>query len=825
MKEKQTLNNPTNQLPTHAQVVIIGGGVIGCSVAYHLTKLGWRDVVLLERKDLTCGTTWHAAGLVESSMFDSAVKNDMAKYTQELYQKLGEETGQDTGFRRVGYLELASSKEYLEGFRRAADFGRYYGHVIEELSPSEIKKMWPLLKTDDLLAGFYCPDDARVNPVDVTMALAKGARMGGARIFEDTKVTGIKQKNGRVTGVVTEKGEIEAEYVVNCGGMWAREVGQMAGVHVPLHAAEHYYLITEPIDGIHRDLPIVDDSARFAYYREETGGLMIGLFEPVAAPWGHKGIPETFKFDELAPDWDRMIPHLELAMERIPVAKTAGVHKFFCGPESFTPDLESLMGEAPNLKNYYVAAGFNSLGILLGGGVGQVMAQWIVDGLPPIDICDVDIARMLPFQNNPRYLRDRTVELLGLMYAQSYHNLQNEMARNARKSPFHDRLAEAGAWFGAYAGWEYPDWFAPEGVEPKVEYTWGRQNWFEYAAAEHRAAREGVTLMDYSVMGKLLVQGRDAEKALNRICANNMVVPIGRCVYTQWLNERGRIEADLTVTRLAEDQYLVLTGDATITAVQAWLKRNIPLDAHVCVTNITSAYSVLNVQGPKSRDLLSRVTNADMSNEAFPFLTLQEIDIGYALVLALRVSYVGELGWELYIPTEFSLHVFDTLVEAGQDVGLKFAGLQALETLRLEKAYRDYGNDVDNLDTPLEVGLSRFVDFDKPGGFIGKEALLRHKEAGVKHRLVQFLLEDPEPLLYYNEIIYRDGEPVGRILAGGYGHTLGASVGLGYVENEEGVTADYVKSGMYEIQVAGVRYPAKASLRPMYDPKLERVRS
>jgi len=538
-----------------------------------------------------------------------------------------------------------------------------------------------------------------------------------------------------------------------------------------------------------------------------------------------KGIPESFKFDELAPDWDRMIPHLELAMERIPVAKTAGVHKFFCGPESFTPDLGPLMGEAPELKNYYVAAGFNSLGILLGGGVGQVMAQWIVDGLPPIDISDVDIARMLPFQNNPRYLRDRTVELLGLMYAQGYHNLQAETARNARKSPFHDRLAEAGAYFGEYAGWEYPDWFAPEGVEPKVEYTWGRQNWFEYAAAEHRAAREGVILMDYSVMGKLLVQGRDAERVLNRICANNVAVPVGRCVYTTWLNERGRIEADLTVTRLAQDQYLILTGDRTTTAVQAWLKRHIPPDAHVCVTNVTSAYSVLNIQGPKSRDLLSRVTNADMSNEAFPFLTLQEIDIGYALVLALRVSYVGELGWELYIPTEFSLHVFDTLVEAGRDVGLKFAGLQALETLRLEKAYRDYGNDVDNLDTPLEVGLSRFVDFDKPGGFIGKEALLRHKQAGVKHRLVQFLLEDPEPLLYYNEIIYRDGEPVGRILAGGYGHTLGASVGLGYVENEEGVTADYVKSGAYEIQVAGVRYPAKASLRPMYDPKLERVRS
>ena len=811
--------------PTQAQVVIIGGGVIGCSVAYHLTKLGWRDVVLLERKDLTSGTTWHAAGLAESGMFTSVVKSNMAKYTQELYQKLGEETGQDTGFRRVGYLELASSEEWVEGFRRVADFGRYNGHVIEELSPSEVKKMWPLLKTDDLLAGFFCPDDARVNPVDVTMALAKGARMGGARIFENTKVTAINQENGRVTGVVTGKGEIEAEYVVNCGGMWGRELGQMAGVNVPLHAAEHYYLITEPIDGIHRDLPILDDAARFAYYREETGGLMIGLFEPVAAPWGMKGIPENFKFNELAPDWDRMIPHLELAMERIPVAKTAGIHKFFCGPESFTPDVEPLMGEAPNLKNYYVAAGFNSLGILLGGGVGQVMAQWIVDGFPPIDICDVNIARMMPFQNNPKYLRDRTVELLGLLYAQDYSNLQAETARNARKSPFHDRLAEAGAYFGAYAGWEYPDWFAPEGVEPKVEYTWGRQNWFEYAAAEHRAAREGVILMDYSVMGKLLVQGRDAEKVLNWICANDVAVPVGRCVYTPWLNERGRIEADLTVTRLAQDQFLILTGDATITAVQAWLKRNIPPEAHVCVTNVTSAYSVLNVQGPKSRDLLSRVTNADMSHEAFPFLTLQEIDIGYALVLALRVSYVGELGWELYIPTEFSLHVFDTLVEAGQDVGLVFAGLQALETLRLEKAYRDYGNDVDNLDTPLEVGLSRFVDFDKPGGFIGKEALLRHKQAGVKHRLVQFLLKDPEPLLYYNEIIYRDGEPVGRILAGGYGHTLGASVGLGYVENEEGVTADYVKSGTYEIQVAGVRYPAKASLRPMYDPKGERIRS
>ncbi|HEY44385.1 MAG TPA: FAD-dependent oxidoreductase, partial [Anaerolineae bacterium] len=525
------------------------------------------------------------------------------------------------------------------------------------------------------------------------------------------------------------------------------------------------------------------------------------------------------------PNRDRMIPYVEEAMKRIPALETAGIHKFFCGPESFTPDLEPMMGLAPELDNFYVAVGFNSLGILMGGGAGKVMAQWIVDGVPNIDVTGIDIARMLPFQNTPTYLKDRSIEVLGFMFEEAYPNKYFKSARNARKSAFHDRLAEAGAYFGIYAGWEYPDWFAPKGVEPKVEYSWGRQNWFEYAAAEHQAARENVTMLDYSVMGKILVQGRDAEKHLNRICANNIAVPIGRCVYTQWLNETGTIEADLTVTRLAEDQFLVLTGDGTITAVQAWLRRHIPAEAHVFVTNITSAYSVLNIQGPKSRDLLSRITHADMSNEAFPFLTMQEIDIGYALVKAIRITYVGELGWELYIPTEFSLHVFDTLVEAGADVGLKHMGLKALDSLRLEKAYRDYGNDIDNTDSPLEVGLSYFVDFDKPVDFIGREALLRRKEAGLKYRMLQFLLEDPEPMMYFGEIIYRDGKPVGYIMAGGYGHTLGASVAVGPVENEgETVTVDYLKSGSYEIDIAGVRYPAKASLRPMYDPDLRRVR-
>ncbi len=825
MKQNQALENSTNNIPSRAQVVIIGGGVIGCSVAYHLTKLGWTDVLLLERAQLTAGTTWHAAGLVEAGGFFDETSIEMAKYTLELYSSLEAETGLSTGYKDVGLLEFAVTPSRLEELRRVAAFDLQFGVHIEEIPPAKVKELWPLAYTGDILAGFFSPEDGRVNPIDVTMALARGARMGGVQIVEETAVIGITKDIGRVTGVVTDKGEIEAEYVVNCAGMWAREIGKMAGVNVPLQPAEHYYLITEPIEGVNSELPVLVDLDKYAYYREETGGVMLGLFEPVSAPWALEGIPKDFTFGEIRPDWDRMMPYVEEAMKRIPALENAGIHKFFCGPESFTPDLGPLMGMAPELDNFFVAAGFNSLGILLGGGAGRVLAHWIVDGLPDVDVTEIDISRMQPYQNNPEYLKDRTVEMLGFMFEEGYPYRQLKTARNVRKSAFHDRLAEAGAYFGTYAGWEYPEWFAPEGVEPKVEYSWGRQNWFEYSAAEHCATREGVTMMDYSVMGKILVQGRDAEKHLNQICANDIAVPVGRCVYTQWLNERATIEADLTVTRLAEDQFLILSGDGTIIAVQACLKRHIPSDAHTSITNITSAYSVLNIQGPKSRTLISRVTHADISNIAFPFLTMQEIDIGYALVKAIRITYMGELGWELYIPTEFSLHVFDTLLEAGMDVGLKHLGLQALDTLRLEKAYRDYGNDIDNTDTPLEVGLSYFVDFDKPGGFIGRDALLRHKEAGIRYRLVQFLLEDPEPRLYYGEPIYRNSKPVGHIMAGGYGHTLGASVGVGPVENEgETVTAANINIGSYEIDVAGVRYPARASLKPMYDPKLKRVR-
>ncbi len=817
---------PNNKLPTKARVVIIGGGVIGCSTAYHLAKLGWKDILLLERAQLTAGTTWHAAGLIEAGGFFDATSIEMADYTLKLYSSLEAETGLATGYKDVGMINLASTPERLEEMRRIAAKNRFHNIEVEEISPKKIKEIWPPAYTDDLLAGFYMPGDGRVNPIDVTMALAKGARMNGVQIFEETAVTGFNIEDQNVTGVITDKGEIHTEYVVNCTGMWAGEIGKLAGVNVPLQPTEHYYLITEPIDGIDPKLPVLVDSDKFAYYREEVGGVLFGLFEPVAAPWALDGIPKNFTFGEINPDWDRMMPYIEEAMKRIPVLENVGIHKFFCGPESFTPDNGFMMGLAPELDNFYVAAGFNSLGILMGGGAGKVMAQWIVDGVPDVDITEIDIARMLPFQNSPKYRQDRVVEILGYMFDIGYPNKQLKTARKARQSAFYNRLAEMGAYFGAYAGMEYPDWFAPEGVEPKVKYSWGRQNWFEYSAEEHRATRENVTMMDYSVMGKVLVQGRDAEKYLNQICANNVAVPIGRCVYTQWCNHTGTIEADVTVTRLAENQFLILSGDATITAVLAWLRRHIPVDAHAFVTNISSAYSVLNIQGPKSREFLSSITSADMSNEAFPFLTSQEIDIGYSLVRAIRVTYVGELGWELYIPSEFSLHVFDTLVEAGADFGLKHIGLQALNTLRLEKAYRDYGGDIDNTDTPLEVGLGFFVDFDKPDGFIGRDALLALKESGYRYRMPQFLLEDPEPMMHYAEIIYRDGVPVGSIMSGGFGHTLGASVGVGPVENDGGtVSVDFIKSGRYEIDIAGVRYPAKVSLRPMYDPKLERVRS
>ena len=816
----------TDELPDRARVVIVGGGVIGASVAYHLAHLGWNDVVLMERDQLTSGTTWHAAGLVVSGGMTTETLAWMAKYSRDLFEVLEDETGLSTGFRPVGYLQTASNEERAHKLRREADFLRLMGIEREAISPAEVAAMWPQIDASKVTAGFFTANEGRADPANVAMSLAKGARMAGVRIIEGLPVTGITQKDGRVSGVVTDRGEIEAEYVVNCAGMWAKEVGSMAGVAVPLQAIEHAYLISEPFDGVSPDLPIFEDPDRFAYYREETGGLMVGLFEPVAAPWSLDKIPDDFSFGEIPSNWDRLGPFLEVAMEILPDLENVGIRKLFTGPESFTPDNGFLIGEAPELVNFFVAAGFNSLGILTGGGAGSIVANWIVEGVPPIDVTDVDIARLGPFQTNRSYLKERSVELLGRLHSTgSWPHSHPTTARDVRRSPVHERLEAAGAHFSESSGWENVSWFAPAEVDIEYKRTYARQDWFEFHAAEHRAVRNGVGLFDLSSMSKFVVQGPGAEQALNWISGNNIAVPVGQCVYTQWMNEQGGVMADVTVTRTAENRFLVVAAELFHRRVEAMLHRATSAGASVFVTDVTSGYALLSVQGPDSRDLLGQVTTATLSNDAFPYFTGQEIDLHHAVGMAFRLSFVGELGWELYIPSEFALGVYDRIIDVGAEFGLVHAGMETLESTRTEARRLDYGLDMENSDSPLEAGLGFAVDFGKPGGFVGREALLKQRDnRPYQSRLVQFLLEDPEPLLYGEEPILREREPVGYLRSGAYGHTLGGAMGFGYVEHADGVTADLVESSRFEIMVAGERFPAIASLRPMYDPKGLRVR-
>jgi glycine cleavage system aminomethyltransferase T/glycine/D-amino acid oxidase-like deaminating enzyme len=813
-------------LPDRARVVVIGGGVIGTSVAYHLAHMGWKDVVLLERDRLTSGTTWHAAGLMVTFGSTSETSTELRKYTRDLYSRLETETGQATGFRPVGFIEVAADADRLEEFRRVAAFNRWCGVEVEEVSPSEVKNLFPLARVDDILAGFYVRRDGRANPVDVTMALAKGATLAGARVIEGVTVTEVLQERGRVIGVRTAFGHIQADYVVNCAGMWARQLGEGSGVTIPNQAAEHYYLITEKIRDLPPDLPVLEDPAAYGYFREETGGLLVGLFEPVCAPWNIEGIPIDFSFGEIQPDWERMSPYLEQAMRRVPISLQVGIKKFFCGPESFTPDLRPIVGEAPELRNYFVAAGLNSIGILTGGGIGRVLANWIINGSPDVDVTGFNIDRLHPYQANPQYRRARTIESLGLVYKCHYPTMTPQTARGVKRSAIHDRLATAGAYFKDVSGWEGADWYAPSGSEPRVEkYSWGRENWFPWWQAEHRAAREGVVLMDMSFMSKFLVQGRDAGHVLNYISANNVDGRSGTITYTPWLNERGTLEADLTVTKLDNERFLVVVTDTMHRHAETWMKRHIGDHAHAFVTDVTSGYCQLNVQGPKSRTLLQTLTSTDLSNEAFPFRTAREIDIGFARALCIRITYVGELGYELYIPSEQAAHVYARLVEAGRHFELRHAGLKALGSLRMEKGYRDYGHDIDNTDNAFEVGLGFAIDLNKPLPFIGREAILKQKASGpLKRRLAQILVKKPEPMLFHAEIVKRNGKALGYVRAGAYGHTLGGAVGLAMLEASEPIGATYISEGVWTVDIAGRTYPAEVSLKPLYDPEMKRIK-
>jgi len=813
------------ELPNKARVVVIGGGVIGCSIAYHLTKIGWSDVVLLERKQLTSGTTWHAAGLI-GQMRQSVNMTNLARYTTDLYSQLESETGQATGYRQSGSYSLATHAGRLEEMKRNASMAKVFGLRIDVVTKEEIRERLPLINTEDVLGGIYIPTDGYGNAVDITQALSKGARAGGAKIFQDTKVTSIQHDGQRITGVSTERGDIAADYVVLCTGMWTRDLAASIGVNVPLHACEHYYVLFESVAGLEPDFPVVRDYDACAYYKFDAGKLLVGAFEPNSRPWGMDGISEDFCFDEIAGDFEHFEPVLQGAMHRMPALENAGIQKFFCGPESFTPDVRYNLGPTPEFENCFIAAGMNSVGLQSAGGVGKVISEWMRDGRPPADLWEIDVRRNMPFQRNRKYLRERVSETLGLLYATHWPYRQYASARGVRKSPLYDRLCAAGACHGEAFGWERPNWYAPKGIEPEYQYSYGRQNWFEHSAVEHKAVRENVGLFDQTSFAKFRLEGADACTVLNRICANDIDVRPGRIVYTQWLNDNGGIEADLTVTRLNETAFMIITAAETEVRDWNWLKRHIPGDSRCGLTNVTSAMSVISVMGPRSRELLQSLTPDDMSHAAFAFGTSREIELAYGLVRASRITFVGELGWELYIPTEFTLGVYDEIVTAGAPLGLVHAGYHALNSLRIEKAYRHWGHDITDEDTPLEAGLGFAVKMDKPGSFIGRDALVKQKEAGLTKRLVQFKLADPEPLLYHNEPIWQGNEIVGYVASGAYGHTLGSCIGLGYVNGSDGSDPkDSIASGGFEIEVAGVRVSAEASMRPMYDPGNTRIRN
>ena len=809
-------------LPDSTQVLVIGGGIIGCSVAYHLTKRGITDVTVIEQGQLTGGTTWHAAGLV-SQLKASYSLTKLATYSARLFEELEDETGQATGYRTPGSISVAADDERWEEILRGASMATTFDVETEVIDLDRAKELFPLLNTDDLVGALYIPRDGVTSPVDTTIALAKGAKARGARIIEGVSVTELVAKHGKVVGVETEQGYIEAETIVLASGIWTRHLAATIGVNVPLQACEHFYVVTEPLDGVEAGMPTLRDPGGYTYFKEETGKIMAGFFEPRAKVWRLDGIPRDFSFGTLPEDWEHIGPIFEKAIHRVPALGECEIQLFFNGPEAFTPDGVYYLGEAPEADGCFVAAGFNSVGLQTAGGVGWVLADWIADRHPPMDLSPVDIRRAFPFQSEPKYLEERISESLGLLYAMHWPFRQYESARNQRISSIHDRIEAAGAVFGEVAGWERPNWFALDGQERAYQYSYGKQNWFEASGVECNAVRNAVGFFDQTCFVKFRVEGPGAVAALNEISANEVDVPAGKAVYTQWCNDRGGIEADLTVTRINENEYLVVTAAAAETRDGAWLRQGCR-DHDATVTNITPQTSAFGVMGPNSRALLSTLTSAELGNEDFPYGTAQRIEVAGHDVLAMRMTYEGELGWELYVPWDEAPALYDAIFEAGEGHGLRHAGYHAMNTLRLEAGYRHWGHDITGEDTPIEAGLGFAVGWDK-NSFRGRDALLRQRELPRSKRLIQFRLEDPDRLLNHDEPIYRDGELVGRTSSGMWSYTEDRCLAMGYLLNPDGVTKDWLDAGTFEIEVATERIPATASIRSFYDPKNERVRA
>ena len=807
-------------VPTRSQVVVVGGGIVGVAAAYHLAQRGWTDVVVVERKSLTSGTTWHAAGLIAQSRPTEGLTR-MVSNSLEVFADLERRVG--IGYQQNGTIRLAATAERLEELLRAADRAMVYGIEAVPLNPEQLVERHPLIDASGLVGGVLWPNDGRGNASDATLAMAKLAKASGVRFLEHTPVESVIIENGLARGVRTSRGDIEAEFVINATGMWGNNLGRGHSAHLPLLALQHYYLVTENIDGLGGTLPNISSYDDFAYVKAEGGGLLVGFFEPGGKPWSPSGIPDDAEFATAPGDWDHLMPYFERIAARLPVLQDVGVRLFFCGPESFTPDGLPHLGEVPGIRNYLAAVGFNSYGFLSGPGAGRYLADWVVDGYPPYPLTETDPRRVMPFQVNPRYLVERATETLGGSFGIHWPFEQRETARGIRRSPIHDRLADQGAVFGESAGWERANWFATGGVERRYEYSFGRQNWFPCWKREHDAVRQGVGLLDLSGFGKILVRGGQATALLQRVCANNVDVVEGRSVYTQWLNPRAGIEGDVTVTRLGPDRHLVLTAGATVRRDVDWLERNTAQAEFVAVDDISSAFAMFVVVGPLSRAVLATVTDSDLSNGSFPFGASREINIGHATARATRRSFVGELGWELLVPTEMATHVYEALVSSGQEHEMAHIGYHALNSLRLEKGYRSWGHDIGPDISPLEAGLGYVVDWSKE--FVGKQALAHERDNGLRRRRLQLRLHDPDAMIYHDEPVLRDGTIVGRVTSAAYGHTLGASVGIALVTNTtDAPLEDWIAGGIWQVRVAGKPIRADVSLQPFYDPTSSRVR-